>query len=434
MKTLEFKAYLTPSQSTQVDDWLRTQNSLWNMGLALLKGFEQQRYYNKADKVFYPCSPIGWEYRWLKSSDGWIPVPFSPLYSCRWYPPTELLNDSEFTLMASFAHKRHPDKPWLTAVPSSVNRGTISALITAWKEYRKGNRKSPRFKTKSEPLKTLNCCDTVGLTFEGNWVKLPKLGPVRIHNKRGRWPAGLRVATWRIKKEHSGYYLFLVGEVPEPDVKPSELVAGFDAGITTDDPEEKALAHILHDDMGRHIPMPLPLQRSLERLKRLQQKVSRAKKGSANQAKAVKQVGRLHERIRRMRKAWHHEISTRVVRQYGTIVVEDLQLQNMTKRPAPKPDGKGGFLPNQASAKSGLNRKLNDAGIGQLFRLIDEKSTQRNRQLIRVNPAYTSQTCSQCGHVSPDNRQGKTFACTACGYTDHADTNAAKNLKAVVHT
>ncbi|GAA4223303.1 transposase [Streptosporangium album] len=92
----------------------------------------------------------------------------------------------------------------------------------------------------------------------------------------------------------------------------------------------------------------------------------------------------------------------------------------MTKRAAPRPDGEGGYLPNGAAAKSGLNRSILDAGWGVFLTILSHKAESAGRELISVNPASTSRTCSRCGHCAKENRATQAeFACTACGHTAH---------------
>ena len=102
----------------------------------------------------------------------------------------------------------------------------------------------------------------------------------------------------------------------------------------------------------------------------------------------------------------------------------------MTKRSKPKPDAQrpGSFFPNRRRARAGLNRSILANGWGELVRRLQDKAPGR---VERVNPAYTSQTCSVCGHCSPANRESQAvFRCVACGHQDNADVNAAKNILA----
>jgi putative transposase len=159
--------------------------------------------------------------------------------------------------------------------------------------------------------------------------------------------------------------------------------------------------------------------------------MTRQQKGGANWRKTVAKISRLHERIRRTRKLFAHKSTTYLLRTYDTVVIEDLKLANMTRRPAAKPaeDGSGTFLPNNAAAKGGLNRALYDAGLGQLYTLLEAKAADRGRTVERINPAHTSQMCPACGTVDRASRISQAlFRCTSCGHTMNADHNAAVNI------
>lgn len=452
IKTLEFKLSLNNAQRTTIDRWLNAQRRVWNLALELLIEFDLFSTYNKSDKSYYPCSPLPWEYRWVplsketewrdpaivqslpardKMRTTYLPIPYVTiagrngyLYCPRPLPYRQprIKNDSMYGVVPCFAYKLHPDKPWMTDCPYKITQSTIKELCTAWAEFKKGKRESPRFKSATRnPLKTLSNAQGGNARLMGNdRVKMPGLPPIKVRGVDERFTAPM-IDTYRIIKEPSGYYLMLVGKLPAETLKPSSIKAGFDAGIV----------HLLTDDAGKFIESPAPLDRRLVKLKQLQQKYSRQVKGSANQRKTQKAISKLHEKIRRDRKSYSHKISTYAVRKFGSIAVESLKLQNMTKAPKAKQNESGtGYAPNGAAAKAGLNKKLLDAGFGQLFTLMESKCTHHGRIFERVNPQYTSQTCNRCGHVAKENRLTQSeFRCVSCGHTANADQNAAQNIR-----
>ena len=101
----------------------------------------------------------------------------------------------------------------------------------------------------------------------------------------------------------------------------------------------------------------------------------------------------------------------------------------MVRRPQPKADEDGTYESNGASAKTGLNRSIHDAGWKLLLRMVAYKAESAGREVVAVDPRHTSQRCAQCGNVSADNRQTQAkFECRACGHQAHADVNAARNI------
>jgi putative transposase len=101
----------------------------------------------------------------------------------------------------------------------------------------------------------------------------------------------------------------------------------------------------------------------------------------------------------------------------------------MVRRPKPRRNKEGGFDPNGARAKAGLNRSIHDAGWAVILRMLAYKVEETGRELMAVDPRHTSQRCSQCGYTDEANRPTQaTFSCRECGYRAHADVNAAVNI------
>lgn len=207
-------------------------------------------------------------------------------------------------------------------------------------------------------------------------------------------------------------------DVPVEPMEPTGAVVGIDLGVT----------HLVATSDAELVDNPRHLRRSLDALAARQQLVAGRRRGSHRRRKAATEVGRLHRKIVRQRRDVAHKLSRRLVDANDLIVHEDLKIPNMTLRPASRPDGAGGFDPNGAAAKAGLNREILAAGWGQLLRMIAYKAEDAGRQVIAVDPRHTSQTCHQCGHVDKANREGVTFHCLGCGHTAHADVNAARNI------
>jgi putative transposase len=139
-------------------------------------------------------------------------------------------------------------------------------------------------------------------------------------------------------------------------------------------------------------------------------------------------VGRIHRTIRNQRRDVLHKLSRSLVDDHDLIVVEDLRIANLTRRPKPVRDDMGGFAPNGAAAKAGLNQSILDAGWGTLIAMLTYKAEDAGRRLVVVNPRHTSQTCAACGLVDRESRHGTAFDCVGCGHRDHADVNAAVNI------
>jgi putative transposase len=179
---------------------------------------------------------------------------------------------------------------------------------------------------------------------------------------------------------------------------------------------------------GQLIQGPRFGKRGQAGLEKAQRNLATKVPGSKNREKAKERVAAHHRKIANRRRDFAHQTSRRLVNDHDLIVYEDLKIKNMTRRPKPRPDGNGGYEPNGAKAKSGLNRSINDAGWGQFISMTIYKAESAGREVIAVDPRNTSRTCSGCGHVSAGNRHGAVFRCLGCGHEAHADVNAAENI------
>jgi transposase len=160
------------------------------------------------------------------------------------------------------------------------------------------------------------------------------------------------------------------------------------------------------------------------RLRRLECKLARAKRGSARRRQVRLGIARLRTREKDRRKDWTEKESTAIARRFDLIKVEDLRIKNMTRSAKGTRENPG----RNVRQKSGLNRGIMRSGWGLLVRRLEEKAPGR---VVKVNAAFTSQRCSACGRVDARSRKSQArFVCTACGYACHADVNAARNIAA----
>lgn len=428
MKTVEFKLNLNQSQQVRIDTWLKSLRWVWNKGLSLLEDFHRFQAWDKHSKAWVACCPVGWEYR----RDGDVWVPFSRCSDSRkdykqccpirqdWRSqPIE--SPTYFGVLYYFAQKNHPDKPWFTDIPSKFVAGTVKALTDAWQQYLKGKRKHPRYKAKRDEIDTLVNANAKDIKVKGRYISIPKLGLTNIKTLDERWCLDALISVLKICKRPSGYYLQLTGEVKRDVAKPSNKACGLDVG----------LQYIYADDAGKVVEPPKYYRTAQKRLRRLQRKVARQQNGSASRQKTYQKIARCHENIRASRRSFNHKLSTYLVRAYGALAVEDIQIANLTRRPKPKvrQDGKG-YERNGAKAKSGLNKSFADAGLGQLLALIEQKAKVAEREFVRVQPHYTSQDCPECGHRQKKALSQRTHLCSECGYTAQRDVAAAINIRA----
>lgn len=301
---------------------------------------------------------------------------------------------------------------WLRDVPAQPLHQALRDLDQAFKNLWEGRAGYPSFRKAGidDAMRFPQNFAFRRLSRRVGEVKLPKLGWVRL-----RWD---RAAAGDIKNvtvaRKAGIWTAAAQceiEINEP--VPSTLPEiGIDRGVN--------LFAALSD--GSLIRPLNAGRKALRGLAQAQRRLARKRKGSNNRKKQVRRVARLHARVAAARKDFLHKVSTEIAKSHGTVVIEKLEIRNMVRSAAGTVEKPG----RNVRAKAGLNRSILDQGWGLFRVLLGYKLAERGGLLIEVPPQYTSQTCSECGTVDAESREGQRFCCTSCGHEAHADMNAAR--------
>jgi putative transposase len=250
-------------------------------------------------------------------------------------------------------------------------------------------------------------------------VYLQGLGQVKVTAHR---EVVGRVKTIQVRREGRRWMLILCCD----DVPASPLPAtGRDVGI------DVGIARFATTSDGDHVDNPRWARIAAARLAAAQQRLSRARRASNSRGRRRETVAARHRKVANCRRNFHHKTARMLVAAYDLIVVEDLAIANMVRRATsvPDPNNPGGFLPNGAAAKTGLNRSITDAGWGQFVSILRAKAEDAGRTVIEVDPRHTSDRCEACGHAAKGNRVTQAvFACRTCGHSAQADEHAARNI------
>jgi putative transposase len=224
-----------------------------------------------------------------------------------------------------------------------------------------------------------------------------------------RWsrqlPAGAEPSSVVVSLHPSGrWHLSL--KVDDPTIQPLppvERSIGLDVGISA----------LVTDSDGNTIANPRTINRFQQRMRRAQKALSRKVKGSSNRRKAKVRVARIHARIADIRQNHLHQLSTRLIRENQTIVVEDLNIRGMVKNHS-------------------LARAISDASWSELMRQLSYKAEWYGRKLVKVDRFFpSSKTCSSCGHLlNKLPLSVRSWECPSCGATHDRDHNAARNILA----
>ena len=247
-----------------------------------------------------------------------------------------------------------------------------------------------------------------------NWaqVKVPTAGWGRFRWSR---PVPPDVKSYRVTRDRAGRWHIAFAVIPEPVSGPGTgAVVGIDRGVKI----SAALS------TGELLTVPRLSRREAARLRRLERKLARARRGSKRRAEIKLRVARMKSTEASRRRDWAEKASTGIARRFDVIRVEDLKISTMIRSAKGTAQAPG----KNVAAKAGLNREIGRSGWGLLVRRLEDKGPGR---VEKVHPAYTSQRCSGCGHVDRRSRESQAvFRCAACGYACNADVNAARNIAA----
>jgi putative transposase len=235
----------------------------------------------------------------------------------------------------------------------------------------------------------------------GNKLEVSKIGriPIVLHR-----PMSGTIKTLTIKRNRAGqWFVVFCCEVEMPELTHSGPTVGFDQGLKS---------FVVGSD-GLVVEPPKFLRKSEKRLAKEQMKLSRKEKGSNNRRKQRRKVARVHLKVANQRLDFLHQLSRELAEKYSVIVVEDLRVANLMK--------------NHSLAKS-----FSDAGLSTFISMLEHKVSETGAQLVKVEAAFTTQTCSRCGHVREGNEKltlkDRVYCCPTCGLVIDRDLNASINI------
>jgi putative transposase len=316
--------------------------------------------------------------------------------------------------------KKQEDTKFLADCHSQVLQQTLKQLDLALRNAfsKKAKQKFPQFKKKGMG-DSFVYPQGFKVDVDNKRIFLPKIGYVSLRMDR---PIQGTPKNVTISKSNGKWYASIQVEMTIAMPKHNATSAiGIDLGVvstvTTSD-----------DNLAEFKPLDLKKQEG--KIKYLQRQLARRSKFNKNWQKTKQKLNKVHAKIGNKRKHHLHTISHTLSKNHAMIVVEDLKIANMVKSAKGTAEKHG----KNVKQKSGLNRSILKQGWGELVRQIEYKQAWSGGITIAVNPKYTSQKCSECGHIHKDNRKSQSdFTCVACGYHENADRNAAKNILAAGH-
>ncbi|MFG2520022.1 RNA-guided endonuclease InsQ/TnpB family protein [Streptomyces sp. NPDC048527] len=308
--------------------------------------------------------------------------------------------------------KQTAARSWLDEVSAVVLQQALRDAETAYRNFfasLKGSRKgpklgAPRFKSRKDNRQSIR------FTANARWsiadsgrLNLPKVGAVKVNWSRTLPSTPTSVTVIR---DAAGRYFasFVIDTAPAADaarMSESDQRIGIDLGLT----------HFAILSDGRKIDSPRFLRRAEKKLRKTQRELSRKQKGSKNRNKARLKVARAHAQVADARREFHHQLSTRLIRENQAIGVEDLAVKGL--------------------ARTRLAKSVHDAGWSQFVAMLEYKAQRYGRTLVKIGRFVpTSRTCSICDHVDgPKPLNVREWTCPACGALLDRDVNSACNVK-----
>ena len=303
--------------------------------------------------------------------------------------------------------KKTQEKEWLTEVSAIPLQQSLRDLEQAYSNFfksckgqRKGKKvKPPKFKKRKSKQSAKFTDNGFKIYPNSDYIYLAKIGEIKVIWSR-ELPA-IPSSVTLIKDSADRYFVSFVVEFNPQQLPKNGRSVGIDLGIT----DFATLSN------GEKIKSPKPLKKQLKRLRRLQQNLSRKQKGSKRREVVRKKLARLHAKISDTRNDFLHKLSTKIIRENQTIVLEDLNVSGMVKNRK-------------------LSRAISDLGWRSFRTMLEAKSVMYGRD-FRVIDRWTptSQTCSCCGFKGGKKELNvREWICLNCGTFHDRDINAAVNI------
>jgi putative transposase len=299
--------------------------------------------------------------------------------------------------------KAEPERAWLREVSNVALQQGLQHLQAAFVNFWGKRARYPQFKSRHKSRASATFT-TAGFRYRDGKLWLAKTdAPLDIRWSRPL-PEGAEPSTVTVSRDAAGRWFVsvLVEETIQQHPAPDAAI-GIDAGLTS----------LLALSTGEKVANPRHERRDRDRLARAQRALARKQKGSANREKARRKAARVHARIADRRADFLHKLSTRIVRENQTVIIEDLSVRNMVRNRS-------------------LARAISDASWSEFRRMLEYKADWHGRTVIAVDRFYpSSKTCSACGAVAAKMPLPvREWECASCGTVHDRDVNAAKVLLA----
>ena len=308
-----------------------------------------------------------------------------------------------FNQMSKLLTQLKKEKEWLKEPDKDALQKSLKNLDMAYQKFFKEHTGYPKFKSKKNRYQSYRTsCTNNNIRFEGKYIKLPKLGYVKVRDKQ--IPNG-RILNATISEEPNGHYYCSIccTDIEITQYLKSGKNIGVDLGIVD--------FAILSD--GSKIENQRFYEKSERKLAKLQKSLSRKTIGGNNWNKARIKVANLQKHISNQRNDFLHKLTTGLVKNYDVIAIEDLDVKAMKE-----------------TDKSVRNKRIGDVSFAEFRRQLTYKSSWYGKDLVVIDRYYpSSQICHVCNHRDGKKSENiRSWTCPHCGSQLDRDINAAINI------
>ena len=374
-KAFKYQLKVTQEQSVLLLDMSRANKFAWNKALAMQSGRLER--HERKDRKLLSYNELAHLLKLWKQSEEWFFLNQAPSQTLQ-----QTLKDLDRAIRDAF----NPKQPL---------------------------KKYPVFKKKHE-IKSFRFPQNIKVNC--NEVYIPKIGWVRFRNSR-KLEGELKNMT--ISEKCGKWYVSIQTEIEtNPTIKADCMESvGIDLGV----------AKTVTLSNGLVFQGAKSFKKYRDKLAKAQRRLAKKEKFSNNWKKQKYKISTLHKKITDCRYDRNHWISSKISNDFLNIYLDNLNVHNMTQSAKGTLENPGKMV----KQKSGLNREILDQGWFELNRQLEYKANWKRKLVQRVQPRFTSQLCSSCGHKDKENRENQaTFLCKSCGHHENADLNAAKNILA----
>jgi putative transposase len=425
---LTYKYKLKPSnaESAQIDRWIELCRRQYNYRLAeRFNWYEATRSRVDACPLNVSIVPVNEAYRNIPESKvlakGKNKGSVYPLIKGGYVNWGSVQKDDLKQMKALFPEYKELDSQLLQNVVERVDK--------AFERFTQGDsngKRSGKPKFKGKPYYRSICFPQRVQVLNNGRVILPKLGELRFVQHRPL-PEGFTVKTATIIKAAEGYFVAFSLEdksIPVADVAihPTAVNSkGIDLG----------LEYFASCSDGEQIEFPQWFRQSEERIAKLQARKAKMPHGCMGRKILALRIARIQSHVARSRQDWQFKLAYKLFADCDVIFIEDLALKNLIRRNHIKFDDAGQVTQNGQSAKSGLNKSMTDAALGQFVQILQWVAFKLGKQVIKIDPRGTSQHCHACLNKVPKSLEDRWHDCPECQESLPRDVNSGKLIKRI---